>query len=224
MVSPTQLCWRYHSLPLSQQCDGLWYQMVSVNCKKLSIVCYYYYHYNYDYYTPHTTKLLGGVLVSLRPSVRPASRVRSVVPTVLVGSISYLCILSSNFRRCVSCKVFCKILKFWIFGNFFKMCNFGLFWLEIWCESLVWVIMGRWGGSQNAGVLVVLVVAVSDLLHARDASWLWLDKLTCILFYPLLLNRSKETDMYFHLSFFSIENLLSFNFPVRKWEYVKFAK
>ena len=33
-----------------------------------------------------------------------------------------------------------------------------LFWLGIWCESLVWVIMGRRGVSQNAGVLVVLVV------------------------------------------------------------------
>ena len=53
-------------------------------------------------YTPRTTKLLGGILVSLRPSVcpsvrpsrvRPASRVRSVASTVLVGSISYLYIL-----------------------------------------------------------------------------------------------------------------------------------
>ena len=44
-------------------------------------------------------------------------------------------------------------LKFW---QFFKICNFDfvLFWLGIWCESLVWVIMGRLGVSQNAGVLV----------------------------------------------------------------------
>ena len=49
-----------------------------------------------------------------------------------------------------------KNLKFW---QFFKICNFDfvLFWLGIWCESLVWVIMGRRGVSQNAGVLVVLV-------------------------------------------------------------------
>ena len=110
---------------------------------------------------PHTTKLLGGILVSLhpsvRPSVRPASRVRSVVPTVLVGSISYLYILSSNFTRCVVCKVFCKIWQF------FKTCNFDcvLFWLGIWCESLVWVIMGRRGVSQNASALVVLVVSTN---------------------------------------------------------------
>ena len=54
-----------------------------------------------SHYTPCTTKLLGGILVSLRPSVRPAvppsvyptSRVRSVAPTVLVGSISYYGVL-----------------------------------------------------------------------------------------------------------------------------------
>ena len=52
-----------------------------------------------------------------RPSVCPASCVRSVAPTVLVGSISYLYILSSNFRRCVTCKVSCKISKL----EFFKI-------------------------------------------------------------------------------------------------------
>ena len=63
------------------------------------------------YYTPCTTKLLGGyigftpsVRPSVCPSVRPASRVRSVAPTVLVGSISCLYILSGNFRRCVACR------------------------------------------------------------------------------------------------------------------------
>ena len=53
--------------------------------------------------------------LSVHPS--PASCVRSVAPTVLVGSISYLYILSSDFRRCVACKVSFKI---WIFGNFLK--------------------------------------------------------------------------------------------------------
>ena len=33
-------------------------------------------------------------------------------------------------------------MNFW---QFFKICNFVLFWLGIWCESLVWVIMG-WQG------------------------------------------------------------------------------
>ena len=41
----------------------------------------------------------GGTLASHLPCVRPTSRVRFEAPTVLVGSILYLCILSSNFRR-----------------------------------------------------------------------------------------------------------------------------
>ena len=45
-----------------------------------------------------------------------------VIP--LVGSISYLYILSSNFRRCVMSKVSCKNFK--IFGNFLKFVNFTL--------------------------------------------------------------------------------------------------
>ena len=71
-------------------------------------------HVYFLLYPPHN-EVVGGILVSLRPSVCPsvcpASRVRSVTPTVLVGSISYLYILSSNFR-CVPCKISCKISKF----------------------------------------------------------------------------------------------------------------
>ena len=64
---------------------------------------------------PRTTKLLVGYIgftPSVRLSVRPASCVRSVAPTVLIGSISYLYILSSNFRRYVACTDSCKISKF----------------------------------------------------------------------------------------------------------------
>ena len=54
----------------------------------------------------------------------------------------------------------CQNFNFWQFkkkNNF----DFVLFWLGIWCESLVWVIMGQWGVSQNAAVLVALVVFAS---------------------------------------------------------------
>ena len=83
------------------------------------------------------------VCLSICPSVRSASRVRSVAPIVLDGFISYLYILSSNFRRCVACKVYCKI--------YCKICNFDFvfFWLGIWCESLVLVIMGQRGGISE---------------------------------------------------------------------------
>ena len=49
-----------------------------------------------------------------------------------------------------------------------KICNyeFVFFWLGIWCESLVWVIMGRRGISQNAGVLIVLVGIIFELLFS----------------------------------------------------------
>ena len=102
----------------------------------------------WTYYTPHTTKLLGGgggggggggenhmnVLypthnevvggggggyVGFCPSVRPTSRVRSVAPTVLVGSISYLYILSRN-RWCDACNVSCAISKY-EFSAFLKL-------------------------------------------------------------------------------------------------------
>ena len=72
---------------------------------------------------PHN-KVVGGVYwfhPSVRLSVRLASRVRSVAPPVLVGSISYLYILSSNFRRCVACKVSCKISKFEFFVSFLNL-------------------------------------------------------------------------------------------------------
>ena len=45
-------------------------------------------------------------------SVLPASGVHYVAPTVLVGSISYLHIGSSNFRKCVACRIVYKIWNF----------------------------------------------------------------------------------------------------------------
>ena len=52
-------------------------------------------------------EVLGGILVSLRSSIRP-----SVAATILVGSISYLYVSSSNFRGCVACKKNCEFSKF----------------------------------------------------------------------------------------------------------------
>ena len=56
---------------------------------------------------PRTTKL----------SVCGQNRVRSLSSTIIVRSISYLPILSSNFRRCVACNVCFKIWKFEILAN-----------------------------------------------------------------------------------------------------------
>ena len=109
---------------------------------------------------PPSRKLKGGVYwfhvfrppvrQSVRPFVYPSvcgqNCVHSVSSTILVVSISYLHILSSNFR----------IL--WI-------CNFDIvfFWLGIQYDSIVWVIMGRQRVSSErrhsscAGILVVLI-------------------------------------------------------------------
>ena len=118
------------------------------------------------YYTPRTTKLLGGYIgftPSVCPSVRPASVPRpSRIPCPLCsfyssGWIHFIFIhLIKQLQKVCRVQKFLQNLKFW---HFLKICNidFVLFWLGIWCESLVWVIMGRRGVSQNAGVLVVLV-------------------------------------------------------------------
>ena len=75
-------------------------------------------------YPPLQRSWKGGILVSPCPSVRLSvcgqNRVRSVSSTILIGSISYLHILSSNFRRCVACNARFKIKKKLKFGEFFK--------------------------------------------------------------------------------------------------------
>ena len=67
-------------------------------------------------YTPRFNEVDRGVYWYhlVRLSVCGQNRVRSVYSTILIGSISYLHILSSNFRRCVACnaRFFGKFLKF----------------------------------------------------------------------------------------------------------------
>ena len=87
--------------------------------------------------------------VHVRPSVRGQNHVHSVTSTILARSISYLHMLLSNFRRYVVCNVFGKIINFYNQHFLAKVliCNFDfvLFWLGIWYESIVWVIMVQQG-------------------------------------------------------------------------------
>ena len=71
------------------------------------------------YYTPHFNEVERGVYLFhlVRLSVCGQNRVRSVSITIFVRSISYLHILSSNFRRCVACNVCLKVQKFEILVN-----------------------------------------------------------------------------------------------------------
>ena len=76
---------------------------------------------------PPSMKLKGGILVlhclSIRPSLCGQNRAHFVCSTILAGSISYLHILLSNFRRCVAYYAFSKSkhLKFW---QILQICNF----------------------------------------------------------------------------------------------------
>ena len=91
-------------------------------------VCYYTPRFNevdrgvyWFLYPPLQRSWEGGILVSPCPSVClyvcGQNRVRSVSSTILIGSISYLHILSSIFRRCVPCNVCLKIKIFAILAN-----------------------------------------------------------------------------------------------------------
>ena len=66
-----------------------------------------------------------GILVSPYPFVRLSvcgqNRVRSVSSTILIRSILYLHILSSNCRRYVACNARFKIQKFEIVANFLNL-------------------------------------------------------------------------------------------------------
>ena len=88
----------------------------------------------------YTTKLL----VSLCPSVRPPHISCLLCSAYSSGWIHFIFIhLIEQLQKVCGLQNF----KIWISGNFLKICNFDfvLFWLGIWCESQVWVIMGRWG-------------------------------------------------------------------------------
>ena len=97
-------------------------------------------------YSHHNTLCSSLGHLSVCPSVCGQNHVRFVTSIIPAGSISYLHILLMNFRRCVTCNVAAKFkkLNFW---QIFQICCFDLvlFWLGIWYESIVWLIMGWWG-------------------------------------------------------------------------------
>ena len=85
-------------------------------------------------------------------SICGQNHVRSVSSTILVGSISYLHILSSNFRRCVACNVYSKIKKLsssYLGSNLIQNFYFVCFLLGIQFDSIVRVIMRRRGISSE---------------------------------------------------------------------------
>ena len=131
-------------------------------------------------YTGFTSSVRLPICPSVCPSVCGQNRVCSVSSTILVRSIPYLHILSSNFRMCVVCKGYCKIPKY-VFWGFFLICklDFVLLWHGIWYESIVLVIMGQQRGGGGGGVgLGVGGVLFSEHRRSSCSSsklWEWLD-------------------------------------------------
>ena len=77
---------------------------------------------NKYYYTPRFNEVeRGGILVSPCPSVHPSVCPSVLSSTILIESISYLYILSSNFRRCVVYNFCFKIKKFEMLANSLNM-------------------------------------------------------------------------------------------------------
>ena len=105
----------------------------------------------------HTTKLSGGKLVSPCPSVLPAYPVSALYHLQFWLDPFHIYTSYQTTSEGVSPVKLVATLNNLNFGNIFQICNFDFvfFWLGIWYESLVWVIMRRQGISQNAGVLVL---------------------------------------------------------------------
>ena len=72
-------------------------------------------------YTGFTSSVRLSVHRYVRLSVCGQNGVRSVSYTILTGSISYVHMLSSNFRRCVVCKGYGKIKKIEFLANFLNL-------------------------------------------------------------------------------------------------------
>ena len=89
------------------------------------------------------------VRLSVRLSVCGQNRVRSVSSTLLIGSISYLHILSSNFRRRrVTCKDFIKIKKNISFGKLFKFVSLTLSCFDL---GILYELVNSMGNHGAAG-------------------------------------------------------------------------
>ena len=128
--------------------------------------------YLYMIIIPTVNEVEGCILVSLCPSINPLvppsvrlsvdQIVCSVSSTILAGSISYLHILSLNFRRCIVCLFFYSKLEFLL--NIFNSC------LSTSCSDLLcmWDIWGFllvlfhiWYGNSLCGEDVSLITLVT---------------------------------------------------------------
>ena len=138
------------------------------------ILCYFLYDPKCPFITYRICLIIpSGVLVSLRPSVRPSvcpSRVRC--PLCIAYSSDWIFFifkhLIKQLQKCVACNVSFKISQFEflaIFQNLELWLCLVLTWDLMWITGTIRVIMGWRGISQNAGVLVVLVFRLPAMFH-----------------------------------------------------------
>ena len=110
------------------------------------------------------------ILVSPCPSVRPfVDRVVSALylPQYSPDPFYFYTSYQSTLEGVLHIKVF-QNWKIWSFGKFFKFVNLTLSCFDFGSNMnwwIVWVIMGRRGYPQNAGVLVVLVLFSNVIPH-----------------------------------------------------------
>ena len=126
LIKQSTLVLKDHLFTMPQTlCSILWGTICKfiVRCNYLYMIQSFNTYWNH--YTPRFNEVERGVywFHLVRLSVCGQNRVRYVSSTIFVGSISYLHILSSKFRRCVACNV---CLNVWNFGEFLKFVTWTL--------------------------------------------------------------------------------------------------
>ena len=107
---------------------------------------------------PHNEVVGGyiGFTPSVRPSVCSSRILYPLCSAYSSGWIHFIFIhLIKLLQKVCHVQSFLQNLNFWQFKKK-KICNFDFvfFWLGFCCESLVWVIIGQRGVSQNTSILV----------------------------------------------------------------------
>ena len=98
-----------------------------------------------------------GFTPSVRLSVRPSRILCPLCSSYSSGWIHFILIhLIKQLQKVCRVQSLLQNFKIWILGKFLRFVTLTV----LQCESLVWVIMGRHGVSQNAGILVVLVYTI----------------------------------------------------------------